>query len=419
MLSIFTGWAVVATWLGYLLQLTGWLPLWLLAILGWLACALLWPRLSQSAKRQAGLLLGGGVLALGFAAFQGVYVPWSDILAVNLPLLAMFVAVSFLSLAARSAESSDLPTGKSAMATTAIGMNLLGAVINLSVLFIFGDRLQRNGRLTEPQQIVLARCFCAAAWWSPFFVATGVALTYSPEMNWKTTLIPGLMMAIIALSFTMLDLYRRREVADFEGYPIRWDSLVMPCFLAAMVMIAHQLWPSVSVIALICIFAPLGSALFMVERPRLRSAVDFVHNRLSNIGNQFALFLAAGVFSSGVKAILLVYPALVSFDNLVFDSWLFLLISGVMIAVGMLGVHPVVTIAIVSPLLLPLNPDPNMLAFLFLTTWAVATASSPLSGFGLALVSRYQATPMGVVRNNWYYAVLMWLGASGMSYLMF
>jgi hypothetical protein len=90
-----------------------------------------------------------------------------------------------------------------------------------------------------------------------------------------------------------------------------------------------------------------------------------------------------------------------------------------MIVVGVLGVHPVVSIAIVSPLLLPLNPDPSQLAFMFLTSWAVSTSSSPLSGVGLALVGRYQARPVAIIRDNFHYAIAMWAIASVMNLLFF
>lgn len=79
-----------------------------------------------------------------------------------------------------------------------------------------------------------------------------------------------------------------------------------------------------------------------------------------------------------------------------------------MIIIAIIGVHPIISIAIVSPLLLPLNADQSQLGFLFLTTWAVSTGSSPLSGVGLALVSRYQASPRGILKDNYHYAIAMW-----------
>jgi hypothetical protein len=95
------------------------------------------------------------------------------------------------------------------------------------------------------------------------------------------------------------------------------------------------------------------------------------------------------------------------------------MILAVMIIIGIAGVHPVVSISIASPLLLPLNPNPSQLGFLFLSCWAIATASSPLSGVGLALVSRYQVSPKLILQSNWLYAVVMWATASTVCRLFF
>ena len=118
--------------------------------------------------------------------------------------------------------------------------------------------------------------------------------------------------------------------------------------------------------------------------------------------------LAAGVFSTGLKSITHVYPAIFNLEGLSVTPALFAIVSGGLILVGIFGVHPVVSIAIVSPLLLPLNPDHSQLGFLFLTSWAISTGSSPLSGVGLALTSRYQVSPRHIFVNNWHYAVTMW-----------
>jgi hypothetical protein len=138
-----------------------------------------------------------------------------------------------------------------------------------------------------------------------------------------------------------------------------------------------------------------------------------------SVNSQFALFLAAGVFSTGIKSITHVYPALFSLEGTAFTSLLFIILLAGMIIIGIIGVHPIVSIAIVSPLLLPLNPDPSQLGFLFLSSWAISTGSSPLSGVGLALVGRFQASPRGILQNNWHYAMVMWAIASAMNILFF
>ena len=348
-----------------------------------------------------------GFLALVFAGSQGVFLGWAQILVINVPLLAMFVAVSFLTLTSPGAEDPNLPQGRRAVVSTAIGTHLLGAAINLSVLFVFGDRLQKAGKLSKEQMIILARSFCAAAWWSPFFIATGVALTYAPEMLWTETLIPGAVMSVIAIGFSTIEVCWFRK-AVFSGYPLKRESLTVPVLLAAIVILVHYFWPDFSILTLICLLAPTGALLLMRGRPRLLTLSDFIGNKVLSVSSQFALFLAAGVFSTGIKSVIEVYPGMFSFQSTTFTPALFAMVSGTMIVVGILGMHPVVTIAIVSPLLLPLNPNHSQLGFLFLTSWAVSTSSSPLSGVGLALVSRFNASPKMILTSNYHYAISMW-----------
>lgn len=414
----YIGWIIIGTFGLYLLSIPVPFMLVVPTLLAWLVPLLMWRNLGKGACNQSSLLIIIGCLALFFSAGQGVFLGWKQIFAVNLPLLGMFVAVSFLAMTNTGIEDYSLPKGKAAVIITAVGTHLLGAIINLSVLFVFGDRLQKNGILTRTQMIILARSFCSAAWWSPFFIATGVALTYAPGMSWQKTVIPGAIMSLLAIGYSIVEVccFRKEE---FSGYPFKTESLVVPLFLASVVIGVHHFQPDISILNIICLISPAGAILFMKGRPRIATLQYFINTKLSSVSSQFTLFLAAGVFSTGIKSITHVYPALFSLEGTVFTPALFSIVLGLMIAIGIMGVHPVVSIAIVSPLLLPLNLDPSQLGFLFLSSWAVSTACSPLSGVGLALVSRYQASPRGIIQDNWHYAIVMWAIVSVMNIFFF
>ncbi len=372
----YTGLLILGTLVFYLISIVLPVVLPVPTLLAWLVCLLTWRSVGGNAIRQALVLVLTGIVSLLFAAIHGIFLGWKQILAVNLPLLAMFVAVAFLTLTNRGTEDPALPHGNKAVVTTALGTHLLGAVINLSVLFVFGDRLQRSGTLSKEQMIILARSFCAAAWWSPFFIATGVALTYAPGMHWQETLIPGAIMSGIAISYSLLEVCFIRKT-EFSGYPLKVESLTVPLFLAAVVIFTHHFRHDISVLHLICVVSPLGAVVFMKGRPRIATLHDFINTKISSVSSQFILFLAAGVFSTGIKSIISVYPALFSLEGSTFTSLLFAVVLGAMIVIGIMGVHPIVSIAIVSPLLLPLNPDQSQLGFLFLSSWAISTGSSP------------------------------------------
>jgi hypothetical protein len=388
------------------------------ASVAWLSVIVFWSALGRSAKRQAAVLLSLGLLLIIWAMLLGASINWDALLSRNMPLLTMFVAVSFLSLVNPPEEARALPVGQSGFWSTLSSTHLLGAVINLSIVFVVGDRLVRSEKLSDAQLQVLMRSFCAAAFWSPFFVATGVALTYAPGAQWQQVVVPGLLMIIpmVAINF------RDTQVAGFEafeGYPLRRDSLIMPMALAISVLIFHGFWSDISILTLISLLAPLGALLFMHGRPRLAEIKCYIDQKQANVSSQFALFLAAGVFSTGISSVVSCYPGLMELQVSSFSPLLFLVCSAMMIALGLVGIHPVVTVAIASPFLLPLGANPNQLAFLFLSVWGIATASSPLSGVGLAMISRYQATPKQIFRLQWRYMVLMWLSAFFINYIWF
>lgn len=414
----YAGWLACLTLLTYLLSVTGLLHADFATVLAWLTLAAMIPAIKTSARKQSLVLFFLGAIGLLAGYLSGIDIAWRSVFAANVPLLTMFVAITFLSLTNPPDNDESLPKGARAAAVTALGTTLLGAVINMSVIFVFGDRLKRRGTLTDAQQIVLARCFTTAAWWSPFFIATGVALMYAPGMVWKSTVVPGSIMALLGIGYTLLDV-QRRDASKFEGYPLRPESLIIPLLMAVSVLVLHHYFPAIRIMILISLLSVVGAVLFMRERPRLPALRDFVDHRLHSAGPQFALFLAAGVFSAGIKTLLSLNPDLVDLHQFQFDATLFSIVSAVMILAGLLGVHPVISIAVTSPLLLPLNPDPTSLGFLFLTTWAVSTGSGPLSGIGLILTGRYGASSRRIMRNNWHYVLVMWVLASVVNKLMF
>lgn len=415
---IIVGWLILMSAMTYLAS--QWLPISPIipALFSWFSVALFWTALGRSAQRQTAILLIIGIALIIWALALGAEPDWVKLAARNMPLLSMFVAVSLLSLANPTEEAKQLPTGRSGFWSTLLSSHILGAVINLSIVFVVGDRLMRNGRLSDNQIQVLMRSFCAAAFWSPFFVATGVALTYAPGAEWKQAFTPGLLMVIPM----MLINYRDTQMAkfsEFEGYPLRKDSLIMPLVLAIGVLVAHSIYPEISILTIITLLAPLGALIFMKGRSRRKTLLSYVNEKQANVSSQFALFLAAGVFSTGISTLISCYPELMQLHVASFSPLLFLVCSAAMIGLALVGIHPVVTVAIASPFLIPLGANPNQLAFLFLAVWGIATASSPLSGVGLAMISRYQATPKQIFKLQWHYMILMWLSAGIINWLWF
>jgi len=159
------------------------LPLWPAALLSWLATLRLGRHLPRASRQQALWLGGAGALFWVVALARDT--PHSPLgaLVINQSLLMMFAGVSFLSLAAPR-ETSSTPCREGSLLGTVLGVHLFGAVINLSALFLFGDRMQRDGWLSRRQAMVLGRAFPAAAAWSassaPWRSSTSFPRPWSP-----------------------------------------------------------------------------------------------------------------------------------------------------------------------------------------------------------------------------------------------
>lgn len=406
-----SGYLILGMWLLNLLHLYLDFSPWPAAIAAWAASLLTWPWLVGAARRQALALYGAALLLLLFSWWRGAVLRPGDWLLPNINMLTMFAAVSTLNLATSGLLTGTTSwSGRKGLWSTMASLNLLGAVINLSVLFIIGDRLERNGTLERRQVMVLSRIFCAAAFWSPFFVAMAVALTYSPGLQLGSILPFGILAALLAMGLTAWQV-ERLGVADFEGYPLRLQTLGLPVTLALLVMLIHQLRPGLSILAVIALVAPLLALLFMPHAGRGTALKRQVVERFPAIGGQLVLFLGAGLLAAGINSALSVLDfggghGLPLFNHF---GWLEASLTLLLIfMVAIVGVHPLISISGVAPLLWPLSPDPSLLGMCFLLGWGLATGTSPLSGSNLALASRYNLSAGLLLRWNLLYGLLMY-----------
>ncbi|ABO92127.1 hypothetical protein WH06_23600 [Aeromonas salmonicida subsp. salmonicida] len=400
-----SGYLILGMWLLNLLHLyLGFSP-WPAAIAAWGASLLTWPWLVGAARRQALALYGAALLLLIFSWWRGASLNPGDWLLPNINMLTMFAAVSTLNLATSGLLTGTASwSGRKGLWSTMASLNLLGSVINLSVLFIIGDRLERNGTLERRQVMVLSRIFCAAAFWSPFFVAMAVALTYAPGLQLSSILPFGVVAALLAMGLTAWQV-ERLGVQDFAGYPLRLQTLGL------LVLLIKQIWPALGILAVIALVAPLLALLFMPRAGRGAALKRQVVERFPAIGGQLVLFLGAGLLAAGINSALSVLelggehglPLFNHFGWL--ESSLTLLL---ILLVAIVGVHPLISISGLAPLLWPLSPDPSLLGMCFLLGWGLATGTSPLSGSNLALASRYNLSAGMILRWNLLYGLLMY-----------
>ncbi|MGB1109658.1 MAG: hypothetical protein ACPG4N_04850 [Gammaproteobacteria bacterium] len=382
------------------------MPRWWTGIPAWLAGMLLCHTASRRAAIQSAVLASLGVTGLGWGAWHGVDLRWDLVAAGNALIIAMLASVSFLRLIV-SAEGEHVPKGRKSLAKTALGLHLFGAVINMSMLYIVAHRLTRGRPLDDRQVMLFTRVFGAAAFWSPFFAAMGVALTYAPGAHIHDLMITGAPLAVIAIVITVWQTARLPGDA-FEGYPLNWTGLTLPVLLAVVVLIINDWLPAVPVIAIICLIVPpLSMAGALMRSVDGRNIVSHhLKVELPNMPNELVLFLAAGVMAAGTAAVFASFGDWMPFDSV--GPLEMSMLLGLMLLLALVGVHPVIAIAVSGTLLAPLNPPPELLASTFLCSWAIGVAISPFSGMNLALQGRFGLRVGQVLRVNLPYGLVMY-----------
>jgi len=60
----------------------------------------------------------------------------------------------------------------------------------------------------------------------------------------------------------------------------------------------------------------------------------------------------------------------------------------------------IMIMAVIAPLLLTLEPDPNLLAMTFLSAWGLGSSINPVSGTLLAMQGNYNISGSRIARAN-------------------
>ena len=332
----------------------------------------------------------------------------------NNALITLIISVGFLRLIIKTnQEDETLPKGTKALWKTIIGVHLFGAVINLSAIVIFADRLLKKGALHKAQIMILSRTFGADALWSPFFAAMGAALIYSGGAELSTLMLIGLFMAVCSMLMTGLhSLYvTKQEEYEFEGYPMHIESLLLPAVLSILVVTGHYIFPDVSTLTLVASVVMLTVMVYLSVLHTSTKVIsilkDHIEKGIANSASELLLFLSAGLLAIGISSVALsagYHLPLLQFVGIHAATSLI-----VIVFLAFIGLHPIISISVLGGLLAPLSPEPNLIGLMFLFSWGIGVVISPLSGINLLLQSRYNINGLALVRMNGSFSVIMLL----------
>ena len=359
------------------------------------------------------VLLILSVFAFCFSYFNGYKIDFVKVFTVNQYLLTLLIGVGFLRLIAtpKKDKLTQFPIGKDSFIKTYFGVHLFGSVINLSSLILVADKMYKKSPLTNTQVVLLTRAFASDAYWSPFFVAFAAAITYAPKLDTSIILLNGIVLAFFAFLITYFEVVKNKEfkLDEFRGYPLSFESLYVPFILAILVLVTNYIYPNIKVIVLISTFSIFITLLiFPFKKGLSQSLIKFnnhVIEELPKMKVEIALFLVAGMFGISISSILIGLNLDLPFK--IFDWQIASILLFIFIMLAFIGIHPIITIAIIGDFLGGVNH--TLLALTFLMAWSTTVSTSPFSGLNLSIVARYNFDAKEIFRLNIFYAFKMYL----------
>lgn len=383
------------------------------------AGALLYLDLRGGAKIQVSALFILGGLLLLYAYWQNTSFSLVDAISRNTLLLTMIMSVGVLRLLLDVNPNRDpLPRGRKAFFNTLLGIGVFGSVINISAPLMICDRVAEERPIDLFMAGATSRIFCACSSWSPYFGGAALILTYVQGVRLievMSTGLPLLMSSIVGVYLVSL-IRHPTKVDDFIGYPMSLPKLWLPASLTASVLIVQALLPELTILVVISLSSLLLTIIVLNMRlgatNGTRSLSRYVVTELPKSANELLLFLSAGVLATGLTAFVESTQFQLNLASYTLEAACLTLAS--MILVAAIGIHPVIQISALTPLLLPINPDPELLAITYLFAWALGTCASPLAGTHLIIQGRYGIPAWKGAVQNWPFVMIMYFVGIGL-----
>lgn len=380
-------------------------------VLAWASFVFLFSSLGN--KKIVIILLILSFIAFLISSINEYSIDIIKVFTVNQYLLTLLIGVGFLRLIAtpKKDKSVKLPKGKQSFLKTYLGVHLFGSVINLSSLILVADKMYKKAPLSNIQVILLTRAFASDAYWSPFFVAFAAAITYAPKLNTSIILINGLVLAFIAFFITYSEIIKDKsfDIDEFRGYPVAFETLTLPFTLAFFVLLTNHYFPDIKVIVLISLFSILLTVFVLPIKKGLKKAYEKLENHvieeLPRMKHELSLFLVAGMFGISISSILVGLDVALPFEK--FDWFIASILLAIFIVLAFIGIHPIITIAIIGDFMSSVNN--TLLAVTFLMAWSTTVSTSPFSGLNMTIVARYQFEAKKIFLLNINYALKMYI----------
>lgn len=278
-------------------------------------------------------------------------------------------------------------------------MLMLGPILNMGAIRIinnFVENMKINKKLLSNSYY---GGFTPAIMWSPFFASVGIVLSIT-EISYLTYLPIGIIFAGIQFIIAVIILSPRKNVPKeaFRLMNVRHEIreyvsfILIILFLMGLLITLEYITqlPILLLVSINCIILPL---LWTVIRKR----VDWMKVQIKKFKNQMitttnfevSLFLSAGIFGTALMhtpiSKLLKKILIWSAEGSVTFVFLFVLIFITILA--FLGVHQIISIPIILPILL--NPELDLtvltVSFMCIFSWMFSSSISPLNALNIII----------------------------------
>lgn len=381
---------------------------------------ILFPQLARLQQIQVSILVTSGMVLI-FLSGGNTIVLLEKALTINNSVITLIISVGFLKLLIYSTFSSKvLPKGNVSLWKTLMSLQLFGALLGLSAIVIYGDKLKKNNTLTDDQVIVLTRTFGGIALWAPFLASLAAVMILSKSASYGLLLTVGFSLSMAGMMITGFHCMKRLNASGevFEGFPMQWSTLLLPISLSVLVLLARSYFNDIPTLTLVSVVILVTVVMTLIFRNSVHSAFKMLHQyieiNVSKSGGELSLFLSAGILAVGISAFLNAINFEIPISQFVGIHAVILLIVSVFLS--LVGLHPIISVSVFGGLLSSIPANPNLLGLALLFSWGVGVIINPLSGISLLMQSRYNVTTSKLIKINLAYTIIMMMLASGVLY---
>ena len=335
-----------------------------------------------------GDLIAGLEKALIFTAFIPT-LAWLRAAAERTPAIAAS-QTAFASMSGRERETGLM-----------VGAHLLGAILTAGIFGLLAPLLPRDlpaaDRLFAAQATL--RGMCLAVLWSPCFVGMAIASQLLPTVPLWQTIPVGMALAGIGLVLADLMFGLRRPGVIWRATTRGFRPILPPLAIGAGSVVAVAgLTPLSSLDAVLSTLPPLGLAWLLANRPgQLGDAIRDTWQSLGRMGNDLLVISLAMVLAGALAANPGVDRLLGHASEL--DLPPTALIGGTLgliVGASLLGLHPMVGIPVLIPLIAGLpgaGVSEPVLLLVAIYGWALGTLNS-VSSLSVVLAAASFRVPM-------------------------